>query len=298
LVLERWGTQSVKDHLDLTSLVTNVILYDRLVFPVPANMGEAMHWREQGWDPELLNNRLELLGDLAVKRPWDEARQQMYERALAFSYGLDYDVGNVIAEKSAQNAYPITRMVLAQEEQLELPSGATRVDVVAAFNSFEAVTQEAAIGVPDDRSTLAMLIQHEILIPDATDPLDALRIAISLSADSEFKGKRRDFYEWQDQIITDGVKPELAVEEMHELLEGYNACVQRAMKEKVRRKFAFTVCSIGLQLASALVSGNPLPAVSALVQFISFKALDGRPPIDPGKSRPAAMFYDVKKLFS
>jgi hypothetical protein len=32
--MERWGTLSVRDHLDLQAVIADLLLYDRLVFPV------------------------------------------------------------------------------------------------------------------------------------------------------------------------------------------------------------------------------------------------------------------------
>ncbi len=297
MALERWGTLSVRDHLDLEGLAANVVLYDRLVVPVPPDMAETMRWRESGWAPDELNDRLQLLGELAVRRPWDAGRQDAHRRAMAYSQGLDYDLQNVISERSAQDPYRTTRVVLAQEEQFDLPAEATRVDVVAAFNSAEALGREAVIGKPEGREGLALLFQHELAVPDASDPADALRQAIALSTDPAFRDKRRDYYEWQDKILAEGVAPEVAAREMHEMVEAYNRAVEKAVR-KVRRKFAFTVGAIALQLTGAAVTMNPLPAVSALLQFISFKALDGKPAVDPGRSRPAAMFHDVKRVFN
>jgi hypothetical protein len=36
MLIERWGSLSVLDHIDAASLATNVLVYDRLVFPVMA----------------------------------------------------------------------------------------------------------------------------------------------------------------------------------------------------------------------------------------------------------------------
>jgi hypothetical protein len=55
--VERWGALSVKDHLDTQALAADLLLYDRLVFPVFSGHGERTHWRGVGWDPEFLCRR-------------------------------------------------------------------------------------------------------------------------------------------------------------------------------------------------------------------------------------------------
>ena len=37
---QRWGTFSVRDHQDAGQLIPEVLLYDRLIFPVPDGPGE------------------------------------------------------------------------------------------------------------------------------------------------------------------------------------------------------------------------------------------------------------------
>jgi len=39
---ERWGTFSVKDRNDTDNLIEDVLLFDRLVFPVPPDDAEAV----------------------------------------------------------------------------------------------------------------------------------------------------------------------------------------------------------------------------------------------------------------
>jgi hypothetical protein len=46
-VKEVWATYSVRDHLAPKAFVADVMLYDRLVIPVPAENDES-HWAE--WD--------------------------------------------------------------------------------------------------------------------------------------------------------------------------------------------------------------------------------------------------------
>jgi hypothetical protein len=66
-IRERWGSFSVGDHRETEKLVTDVLAFDRLVFPVPPKdeKGERERWENEGWPPRLLDDRLRQLGDRA-----------------------------------------------------------------------------------------------------------------------------------------------------------------------------------------------------------------------------------------
>ena len=65
----RWGTFSVKAHTELQRLITDLLLYDVLVFPCPSDDQDFEGWKMEQWDPELLARRVTQLGDRASRRP-------------------------------------------------------------------------------------------------------------------------------------------------------------------------------------------------------------------------------------
>ncbi|MCC2665178.1 MAG: hypothetical protein K0R41_2850 [Geminicoccaceae bacterium] len=71
---QRWGSFSVRDHLNTRALATDVLLYDRLIFPVPPEREEKAleYWRAKGWDPDLLQSRLTQLKGLTRSYRWGE----------------------------------------------------------------------------------------------------------------------------------------------------------------------------------------------------------------------------------
>jgi hypothetical protein len=82
MAVERWGALSVKDHIDPNELTANVLLYDRLVLPVVAEHSERDErddWAKAGWEPDLQDSRLEQLDELAVQKPWDEHRRELFK---------------------------------------------------------------------------------------------------------------------------------------------------------------------------------------------------------------------------
>jgi hypothetical protein len=63
------GTFSVTDHLGPRAFVADVVLYDRLVIPVP-DAEERKRWTDLGRRPDVLDRKLDILEELA-DRPED-----------------------------------------------------------------------------------------------------------------------------------------------------------------------------------------------------------------------------------
>lgn len=292
---ERWGTFSVIDHRNTVALVPEVLLYDRLVIPVPYDppfYDDRLRWELNGWDPDGLEKRLEQLGDLALRKTWSPERQQMFRSRMEELEQTKYEANDMAALQ-----YGITRFILANE-QPKLPSGILPPVIVAAYQSEEDFKTDFILeAAPKEREQahLGLLLGQRLAMPlDETNPDKALLKAISLARDSDFKDKRRNLYEWQERVIRDGYKPEQAMQEIEQLIDEYNSCVKKAMRE-VYYKFVFTVAGIALSLVGAAAL-NPLVATGALLSIVQFATLDRKPVIQAGKSEPAAMFHDVKKV--
>jgi hypothetical protein len=65
-----WGAFSVTDHCEPRAFVAEVMLYDRLVIPVPPDEAERERWHENGRDPDLLERLLAILGGRAQPIKW------------------------------------------------------------------------------------------------------------------------------------------------------------------------------------------------------------------------------------
>ncbi len=57
---QRWGTFSVKDHTHTWALATDVLLYDRLVFPAPPKGDQKARewWERKNWSLTTLREKL------------------------------------------------------------------------------------------------------------------------------------------------------------------------------------------------------------------------------------------------
>jgi hypothetical protein len=284
---ERWGSLSVADHVDTAALVANVLLYDRLIIPVMTDQpdrDERAYWVSHGWHPDLQAKRLDQLKELAIRRPWNAERRKTFKTRAAELAAEQFDADRF-------DGYGITRMILAQEQVAEKLTGVQHVQVIAAYNSTESVKQDFQLNdAHDPLSAQALLLTRRLAVPDLPDVEEALRLAIKLSRDAEFRSKRAALFDWQEATVSKGISPEAAVEYIAEMSTSYNAQIKKACA-KVRWKLAFTVCGIGLGFATGGVVAAAAAAALSLVQFAMF---DSKPVIEADSARPAAMFHDVE----
>jgi hypothetical protein len=268
---ERWGAFSVIDHKDAAALAADVLLYDRLLLPVPPDEKERKRWRDNDWDPDLQDKRLKILGDLARPMEWNDNRQQTFSK----------EMDRLRGEGKKINGYLLTGIMLAKEPQT--------VNVVAAYHSGEAFQGDFPVEADAGKhALLGYLLGLRFAVPAGT-PEEALTQAVRVARIPEFQEHRLGMYKWQEEMIEKNVPPEDAVKDMAAKLSKYNACVEAAVKN-VYYKFGFTVFGLGLSMATL----NPWSAAGALVTMARFGKLETKITISPGLNTPAAMFHDFE----
>lgn len=293
-----WGTFSVKDHTEPNAFVAEVMLYDRLVIPVPPanDVAEWERWTKNGWQPDRLQMLLQILGDRVIQVPWDTWRQANWRNR--YEGGLQ-----VAQETTGRWAFQATRSVLLDG----LPRHVTGIQAVTNYTSAELLNQELGLKaieqdhIPMYGGEAVAVLGHEFFVPN--DPRwsheDLLKQAVELSSEPAFKRKRAGFWRWQREFmdsngITDQAALTDAVQEMHELLEEEQDLARR-QDIKTVVQFAFLVSSVGLGML-----GGPMTAVAvggafvSVGQFVTDKLLES-PANDSDK--PAALLRDVRKHF-
>jgi len=289
MIAERWGSLSVADHVSTRDLMVNVLLYDRLIVPVMAHQedrNERAYWLKKKWDPDLQRRRVEQLRGLAIPRPWDRSRRDVFKSRMSELEAERFDTRQV-----DELAKATTRMILAMEPVTEKNPGVERVEVVAAYNSAAAVEKDFLIKQPaGPLAAQALLVTRRLAVPKFADEEAALRCAIDLSIDQDFRAKRSELFDWQETAIANRWSPKEAVERLSEMNDAYNEKV-KAAAGAVRWKLAFMICGIGLGFATGGVAGAAAGAALSTVQFLK---LDRKPAIDPGNTSPAAMFHAIK----
>lgn len=298
---QRWGTFSVRDHLVRNAYVADVLLYDRLVIPYPPNTEERNRWFERGWQPDLQEKKLQILGDLGYATPWDDQKKDYYfqKRRNAFNRDVAFDLANVQAAiRDKMDPYYMTRIVLAQEGLPPIPDSVSKVWAMAAYPAMNYYADDRHLRTEEDRrEVLNMLISNRFLVPDdsAIDPDDLLKEAIQLASKDETRKKREALYKWQDTIIEEQIPPDEAIREMEDLLEQYNKVLRNA-KTKMVYKYSFLAIEVGLGLAGTTL-GAPIATAAALAAIVKFTLLDRKPEINAGDCDAAAMIHDFQKEF-
>lgn len=267
---ERWGAFSVIDHKDAAALAADVLLYDRLLLPVPPDENERKRWRDNDWDPDLQDQRLKILGDLARPMEWNDNRQQTFRK----------EMDRLRAEGKKVNGYLQTAIMLTKEIQT--------VNVVAAYHSGEAFQGDFPVEADaGKRAWLGYLLGLRFAVPSGT-PEEALTKAVHVARIPEFQEHRLEMYKWQEEMIEKNVPLEDAVKDMAAKLSKYNASVEAAVKD-VYYRFGFTLLGLGLSMGTL----NAVSAAGALVTMMGFGKLETKITIS-GPNTPAAMFHDFE----
>jgi hypothetical protein len=284
--------------------VSDVLLFDRLVIPVPpADGSDDKFWEK--FDPEQLRACLKILGvktdtqdGLALTVPWDDAKHKRFDTRMSHASAL------ATQHRSPEQTYyndpfQMTRQLIKDEFLPALPKGASKAWTVAAYRSSNAYRRELAKADPNRQRRVAALMSHRFLTPSEPDPKhEILKRAVDLTTSKGFRDKRAAFYEWQEGIIEQEIADDKAVEEMEGLLKQYNDATRKAFKN-VLLKYAFTVIPIGLGMTGAVIGGSTTGLILAgsggLVSVAKYWTFDRKPVIEAGDLDAAAMIHDARK---
>jgi hypothetical protein len=269
---EVWGTYSVRDHLQEHPWAADVLLYDRLVIPVPPDSaedpGEWSRWQASGWQPEWQQELLTVLGDRAYQVPWTPfLRDQWSVLHAGAQAGLARQLDAEAHRPTAANPFVATAMVVGRG----LPSRVTAVTAVATYRSLAAL--EAAVALrelnpydPLPAGQLTVVIGREFLAPDPgefTDDLDLLRAALDIE-DEDVRRRRVAYWRWQREFLRDGMFVDqdsiaAAVEEMQDLVADEQRVVRRSHTRLVTL-FALATVTAAVTLVSGPLSPEALAA--------------------------------------
>jgi hypothetical protein len=321
---ELWATYSVRDHCTPRALATDIMLFDRLVFPVPETAGikgnpvkrgrvmrernpaEWERWQKQHWDPVGQARVLGWLEPVIRRLPWDSTgsvHEQYREEAAKLA-----------AEQIPDYAFHATRTVLTRD----LPAHVTGVAAVGpAYRSVEEIRRNLTIRSAGERlpgGTLAAVLAWEFFAPDADDMRltdeELLRETLNfVTGSKEFRRRRTAFIDWQQRFlraggdggppVTDAESVRRAVEEMSDLLADANKAANRLTLRKVA-KYAFRLAPYIVSAAAIahgvppiwpVVGGGFLGLGGIAVEEKLFKAAE------EAKYPPTAFVYDAQRQF-
>jgi len=318
---EVWATYSVKDHQNRRSLAADIMLYDRLVFPVPQtadpqfdkvdptrtwpviwsrNKVEWKRWEDEKWTPEAQESVLKLIEPVVRRVPWDAPHQEEWRK----------EVAEAAEQHLPGYAFNATRTVLTRD----LPADVTGVDAMGpAYRTVEQLEKELGVSTDGTRkkmpaSALSAVLGWEVLVPD--DPRlkddELLKEAVTfVTENKEFRLHRSAFWDWQQQYLKNGVTDresiEKAVKDMRELLELQKAAAKRMPFEHATR-YAFRIGAPGVALAGLFCTpaGTIAFAVGGVVLTCAEIATEKwflKKPETPNAPLPTAFVTDLHRHF-
>jgi hypothetical protein len=261
-VRELWGTFSVRDHCEQRPFVADVMLYDRLIVPFPADRAEWERWEhpDQAWDPGRQKRVLDTFrrnkdgADLLLPIPWDEDRRRQFTTTFmaATAGGMEVD------------GYKWTAGQLLEDEQVKRTrdAGAIKPRIVAAYVSRESFEDEAGVEEVETEPTvdgqaaqqqLAIAVGRTFLVPEIeAEPsverdLELLERAIRLATKESFRQKRSVFNDWVERAVRERLTSREAVAKMDILLKEYEGEVKReGMGTRVEQAFLVTGTAVAV----------------------------------------------------
>src|SRR5262245_18903999 len=157
---ELWATYSVNDHLNPRALAADILMFDRLVFPVPENGSipensgapntpgpvewtrnpeEWKRWQDMQWDPDGQSRLLKLLEPVVRKVSWDKSHREKWRAEAA----------NQAIQDLHDHAFISSRTVLTRD----LPSYVTGVAAVGpAYRTVDDIDRELSIKYAEGRT--------------------------------------------------------------------------------------------------------------------------------------------------
>jgi hypothetical protein len=316
---EIWGSLSVADHTRRRAFVAEVLLFDRLVLPVPPDDSEKRRWSAHRWNPKRQRRLLDILGtgasldDLAIEVPWDDSKKAAF-RALSGGPGenpsdLGQDRAQLLdglrfdATQLKPDAYMATRMVLtrgydAGEEAYMRRLPRTYVeDIVPAYATFEAADRELGltVSVAKRHEPSAEVIGWSLFVPANSEWSDehALDAAAKLARSEDYRGEREVFRDWWRTNVGGGMPAEVALGELTKRADRLNR-IATAGRHRTRTLRSFALLAGGAGLAG--VWFPPVAIASGVIALVSVGADWAlKDETAPAALAPAAMFTSARK---
>jgi hypothetical protein len=288
---ELWATYSVKDHLEPRALAADILLFDRLVFPVPESPrfpensappdrpgeiewtpdpAEWARWKEKdnNWDPDAQHRLLELLKPVIRKVSWDDRREKQWHK----------DAADLAAEGVPDYAFVATRTALTRDLPAHVEGVAALGPMYRTVGDAERELRIRDTSVPTQLpgGALAAVLGWEFLTPEDNRLSDEALLKETVdfvTGDDEFRRCRRNFLDWQQDFLKDGTTDResiaQAVKDMRELLNGAKKAARRLkIRKTVRYAFRIAPPAVGLTLAIAGIPGGFKAAAGG--GFLSF----------------------------
>jgi hypothetical protein len=310
--------------------VSDVLVYDRLLIPVPPD-DDRNRWDTQGWNPALQDEILRILRDGDEQRvvtvSWNDYRRAQYADRIKMELaaGASFDTKTIAGARIVDPDAPIqqiTRMVLADYESPEKDAALartvapgippTQVSVVAAYRTARDLQEDTGIEQTDkpsaDPGELLGGFVWPFVVPagENQSDQDLLMRAVDFANNPEVAQYRQAFHRWRAKIVNEQKTPQEAASALENEIGAYGDWVRRQGKNTVAQAAclvvgitagvaAAIVPIIGLPIVAGVVgaTGAAVPAAGAITSRIFRGNLKG---FDP-QSSPGALFWEAQRAF-
>jgi hypothetical protein len=284
----------VADHLEHRAFVADLLLYDRLVIPVPT-ADDIARWEEH-WDPERQARLLEILGGFAEPLKWDFWLRRQFNREWSArryaenlngmnalvakldherpdyyktSYGVivNHMTNQVLKEQGNMRAIAVYAQPDRFDRDWELTG--TPPFIRRVLHVRPGALREATGSVPQDQHRLAKVVINRLIVPDEgkTDE-EVLKRTVDLMSRAEVPKRRAAFHELLASLTTEGLRDETIVGEIEDLLNAFNESIRRhsaAWRMRVAVQFVTTGMGVAALWAPPVrVAAGPTTAVAEM----------------------------------
>ena len=242
---QRWAAFSVKAHRDLGSLAADILLYDRIILPVPENDAEYDRWVRADWAPDKLAPLVVQAAGHIIAVPWTAQLQQewktRWDAMKALGKEVSYGMTGVIYASYPPAWEEINASLQPSDRPVRKPS------LMAGFQSPDEAKAELGLGPvevakkamePGGRAVdrvVALKVRRMVYEPDIADPEERFLAAVSLAENSRFQEARRNLFDWEDALYADGWTTDEVEKQLPALEEAYHDAVKAANKHTVVR---------------------------------------------------------------
>jgi hypothetical protein len=287
--------------MDMRALAREMLLYDRLVLPVPEDLDEADRWDEQGWDTRQLDYVAKHLGDLVHLVPWSQGMRSAWKDHMSL-----LAAAGVTSEGAAYGATPATMVsfiwqdVAAHHPPDGLPPVPPRI-IAAYLSEEEAVADFEPIAAPNKASPPAgrrsgILLTQPVDVPRGEDDEDVFLRAVRTAREPEFASARRALYDYEDRLIAEDRADTDVDRALGRLLADYTAAARDHAGATKRQWVSRLIAGGGGALASSHLPGAGKP-VSFAVRKVFARFPSFVPGPHPAGSHPGEALAHVSAAF-
>jgi hypothetical protein len=291
-----WGCYAVSDHLQHNAFVADVLLFERLVIPVPPeNDPVALRPWQDDWRGDEQRKLLDILGGIAYPVPWTSEFREQFRGQWAAMLGAQLDAKADAESKYLAGVSPraasATRSIIGEElagmvlGQPDVHALAVYAEPVkfdkewyfASYSPFLRRRRRAAAGEPEfevdpqapvepaQEYGLAKLLLADFAIPatPGRSGADLLKEAVDLASEPEMAAWRRSYHGWIAEMAPKGLSDKTLVREMREHVAAYNAAATRKKRTVMATRSA-TILGSMAGMSAAIVGGILAGAAAAL----------------------------------